>query len=197
MNAAALRKLAEMGLSISQIIEVVEADESKPERSANAERQARFRAKKAAQNVTSNVTDNVISNVTDRNEITPLACVRDNPLRLVPSGKKDTQEAKASFVARSRKSCPVEWLPNAASLAVADAEGFTSGELERELSRFRDYDFARAHADWDKTFKNWLRTARDRKPKNEQSPKFTARQANLARAFDAADSVIGFLAKDG
>ena len=59
MNAAALRAMAEAGLTLEQIIGIVEASESGPEaRSAAAVRQARYRARKA-QSVTRDVTCDV------------------------------------------------------------------------------------------------------------------------------------------
>lgn len=84
LSADAIRLLASKGLSVEDIAQVAEANEDGPKRSANAERQARYRARKSGQNVTSNVTrnadENVTSNVTERNNVTPLACATENNL---------------------------------------------------------------------------------------------------------------------
>lgn len=76
MSALVLKKMRDMGLSLDQAIELFEAMEEisgKP-RSKNAERQARFRARKAERNaddVTNNVTCNAESNVTEQKEVSP------------------------------------------------------------------------------------------------------------------------------
>ncbi len=84
LSADAIRLLASKGLSVEDIAQVAEANEDGPKRSANAERQARYRARKSGQTVTSNVTRNadesVTSNVTERNNVTPLACATENNL---------------------------------------------------------------------------------------------------------------------
>jgi hypothetical protein len=59
MNTAALKKMAEFGLTIEQAIEVLEAIGA-VERSSGAERQARYRQRRnAARNVTGDVTGDV------------------------------------------------------------------------------------------------------------------------------------------
>jgi hypothetical protein len=63
VTVEALKKMATMGLTLEQAIEIMEAMETKPARSANAERQARFRAKRR-ESVTGNVTCGVTDNVT-------------------------------------------------------------------------------------------------------------------------------------
>lgn len=88
---------------------------------------------------------------------------------------------------RASRRCPADWVPKPALVAFAETEGFSSGELERELSRFRDYEFGVAHTDWDATFRNWIRKSSDRKPKHGlEDPKYLARQANLERSAAAA-----------
>lgn len=65
-SAAILKKMAAMGLTIEQIVELAEAFEAeKPVKSKNAERQARYRERhRVTEGVTSNVTRDVTDNVT-------------------------------------------------------------------------------------------------------------------------------------
>ena len=60
LSVAMLRAMRDKGLSFDDAIELAELweTEEKPKRSSNAERQARFRAKRNASNVTDNVTSN-------------------------------------------------------------------------------------------------------------------------------------------
>lgn len=63
------------GDELMAIVRSIEADTAPKAKSANAERQARFRARNKAQSVTSNVTNNV----TEASLVTPLACVDSKP----------------------------------------------------------------------------------------------------------------------
>lgn len=108
-----------------------------------------------------------------------------------PSSGIDTREPKV----RPSKRCPDHWLPSHADLATAEAEGFAPGEIERELAKFRDHTFGTARKDWSATFRNWIRTAKDRKPRQHDpsapSPKLLAKQANLERAFAGFEAIAG------
>lgn len=80
--------------------------------------------------------------------------------------------------------CPADWTPTPADMAVGTDEGFSPGEIERELAKFREHEFRDPHSHWSPTFRKWLRTAAERKPRNGPAPrdaKFAARQDNLAR----------------
>lgn len=57
------------------------------------------------------------------------------------------------------KRCPDAWSPSLADLAVGAEEGFSPGEIERELAKIRDFEFVTARADWSAVFRNWLRRA--------------------------------------
>lgn len=59
------------GDELMAIVRSIEADTAPKAKSANAERQARFRARQKAESVTNNVT----SNVTETSQVTPLVCV--------------------------------------------------------------------------------------------------------------------------
>src|ERR1700748_1674717 len=48
---------------------------------------------------------------------------------------------------KGSRRCPNSWMPSDTDIAVAKREGFTPGEIERELSMIRDHEFRDAHAD--------------------------------------------------
>lgn len=82
--------------------------------------------------------------------------------------KEEPVEAASSAARAKRRSrmCPAEWVPSPADLAVGAGEGLTPGEMERELAKFRDYEFRTPHSQWSATFRTWLRNAAERKPAN-------------------------------
>lgn len=92
VTAETLRLLMEAGIEGDDLLRIVESIDSAPEkvRSANAERQARFRERKKAQGVTTNVTSNATRNVTD---VTPLARVEDNLQTKELAGQKESKKA--------------------------------------------------------------------------------------------------------
>jgi hypothetical protein len=80
-----------------------------------------------------------------------------------------TTVAKAPVVGRAKapkgrasRLCPEDWTPSQADLGVAQAEGFSEADAERELAKFRDHEFRTAHSSWSKTYRNWMRTAAER-----------------------------------
>lgn len=98
---------------------------------------------------------------------------------------------------RATRRCPESFSPSHADMAVAEGEGFTPGEIDRELAKIRDYQFSTAHSDWSAVFRNWIRKAADRKPKLvardgqlPTSPKLQAKQANMARALRGAEIAL-------
>lgn len=78
------------GDELMTIVRSIEADTAPKSRSANAERQARFRAKNKAESVTNNVT----RNVTETSQVTPLACVDDKLLTTQIEPVKKTTPAR-------------------------------------------------------------------------------------------------------
>ena len=147
LTAAAIRLLAEKGLSALDIADVAEA--MQPERSANAERQKRYRDNKR----------NVTRNVTPPNDI------YSNPPEHNPS------EAKASLAPRGKKPkaarLPDDWQPEPLTGETAGMVlAWQAGRLERELAKFRDYwrnatGRRAAKPDWQAAYRNWLRNADD------------------------------------
>ena len=111
-----------------------------------------------------------------------------------------TTVAKAPVVAARRaapkpkpsRRCPADWSPSEGDLAVAAGEGFSPGEIDRELAKIRDYQFRDGHTDWSAVFRGWIRRAaehpsrkalsRHERP-DQPSAKRLARDDNHARAF--------------
>lgn len=147
LTAAAIRLLADKGLTALDIADVAEA--MQPVRSANAERQQRYRDNKR----------NVTRNVTPPNDI------YSNPPELNPS------EAKASLAPRGKKQkagrLPDDWEPEPLTGETAGMVlVWQAGRLERELAKFRDYwrnatGRRAAKPDWQAAYRNWLRNADD------------------------------------
>lgn len=86
-------------------------------------------------------------------------------------------------------------------LAVGIGEGFTPGEIDREIAKMRDHQFHDARRDWDAVARNWLRTAAERLKRRDpddlpldfglSSAKHRAHEANLQRAFAAPSLAAG------
>jgi len=166
ITAAAVRLMAEKGLSAIDIAEIMEA--MAPTRTVNAERQARYRERRKEARNDSNVTRNV----------TPPNDIYSNPPELSPS------EAKASLApkGKTRKGTrlPDDWQPETLTGEIATAVcAWQPGMLERELARFRDYWTAKsgrtaAKQDWQAAWRNWLRNA------DEWTSNGTANRKNTA-----------------
>jgi uncharacterized protein YdaU (DUF1376 family) len=103
----------------------------------------------------------------------------------------DTTEANTSVVValppakqpRRSRVCPASFQPSPEDIQVGYSEGLTSGEIEREISKFRDFEFRDPHGDWSRTLRTWLRKAAERKAQNERprnDPKFTAYAERLS-----------------
>jgi hypothetical protein len=107
------------------------------------------------------------------------------------------KRTEAARKPRPSKRCPLDWMPSPADVAVAVAEGFSPGEIERELASIRDCEFAKPRTDWSATYRNWFRReaktkARHVRPANDH--KLTAKSDNLARGWAATDGAAAILA---
>lgn len=193
ITAAVIRKMAEKGLTASDIAELCEMmEDEKPTVSSGALRQRRYRERKAC-DVTSDVTRDV-TGVTETP--LPLAPPPQTPPPHTPTPPDTTTRAKG----RPMRRCPEGWEPSDITHGKLISEGFTAGDLERALTRMRDHEFKTARTDWDATFRNWVRGDADRKPPTRiNTPnvlptpdhKRLAREANLARAFAGSEMAAG------
>jgi hypothetical protein len=103
MTAALLRKMADMGLTLEQAIELMETMEagaSPSPRSANAERQARFRAKRS-ESVTDNVTSNATSDAPLPSPTPPSNTKNPTPFTPLKGGVSPSRSDPASCQALS------------------------------------------------------------------------------------------------
>ncbi len=158
--AVAIRKMAELGLTASDIADLCELIETKPQRTPNAERQARFRARHNG--VTSNVTDNAL---------------REPPIEEIIPQKPS--EAKASSGVTSQRNgtrLAENWEPSEEDVAVATGLGLTTEEISREALGFRNYWTSRSRdarkLSWPKTWHNRCLDLSRRK--REQGPRLVA-----------------------
>lgn len=157
-----------------------------PAKTAGAVRQQRLRDKRSAESVTRDVTRDVT-------EVSPTPPSPSEPKG--SSGKVyTTREAKKS------RRVPESWHPTEADLQVGADEGFSPGEIARELAKIRDYEFQTPRSDWSACFRGWLRKAAERRPNLQAvsrsderthpapSAKYLAKQANYQRAFAGAEA---------
>lgn len=163
-----MRQLVAKGMSWEDAAEMAEQFEvslaeavaaALPKRSASAERQAAYRARRNAEHndehnaVTDTVTDSV-----DNIPLSPALSPQ------TPQTHPHTREVSTTRGKRGSRRVFGEWLPSAKTLEALESEGFSSGDLERALTRMRDHEFKTPRTDWDATFRNWVRADADRKP---------------------------------
>lgn len=197
MSIAALRKMEALGLSLADAIEVLEAIETAPPRSSGAERQARYRARKAG--VTSDVTGDVTSDghcdVTVQPEIgTPFSqeIIPPSPPKggSSPAGGPLPEKPKRGRVAKPRFA-PDDFAPSPAHIAKVEQRGLSPGDFDRALSRFRNHEFRHPPTDWSRAFHKWLD---GEKPSNDRPDKLQSKLDNLDRGFRAAERASEFVA---
>jgi hypothetical protein len=165
-NAAALRLMANKGLTALDIAEIAEAAETG--RSSGAERQARYRARKRAGDVTSDVTSDGHPAPNERDNLTPTRKEKPKPIGLVKKTERGSR-------------LPEDWEPKPLTGRAAEmVAAWQPGQLERELAKFKNYWPAKgsnaARTDWQRTWVNWLIAADERKPRliHERSSNPTA-----------------------
>jgi len=86
---------------------------------------------------------------------------------------------------------PDGWCPSAADRSVGMGEGLNAEQIDRELVKFREWEFKDPKTDPSLAFRRWLRTAAEQT--NDRHPtvshKLQANRDNLARAFAGAQVV--------
>jgi hypothetical protein len=89
---------------------------------------------------------------------------------------------------------PKEWEPNGRDLSFATRTLGGLLAVEDELAKFRDHWAAKPGAggrklDWDATWRNWVRTAKDRQRGPPRTPSFIELENELrkAHAYDRPD----------
>lgn len=198
MSAALLKKMRDMGLTMEQAIELMEAWEAGsakpvPELSKGALRTRKWRQKQGERHGDVTVTHHGdVSLTCEGAQVnSPSSSLRSED---IPPEKPSVSTPKGGEKRGSR--LPEGFNPD---LAVAEALGLTLADAAVQADKFLDYWRAVPGAkgrklDWPATWRNWCRTAADnlsrRAPHGQPShhdAKFDARQANLARHERGAD----------
>lgn len=175
LNAAALRLMAEKGLTLSDVAEIVAANESKSDTTA-AERQRRCRANKKAMS---------------HRDVT-----RDHPIEYNHTPSNNPIEANASIAPRGRKPktshrLPDDWQPEPLTGETAQmVSAWEPGRIEREIAKFRDYWKAASGRtaskdDWQAALRYWLRNA-DERGKNGTANRTSFENGTPRDGFTAA-----------
>lgn len=208
LSPAAIRRLAELGVSALDIADIAELNAPPVDVVAEKRRAFDRERKQAKRNSTGHSTGQPDDHSTGiPPETAALACVGDNN----PSteGHCSTSEANASAVSagkvpkqRGSRHCPESWRPSEADLASVAELNFTAGELERELAKFRDHQFRDAHTNWGAALRNWLRRARERQPQtviplDDHRPHYPARPSPKLERLAAIDAAMRAAVRPG
>lgn len=158
--------LAAKGLTIGEVIEFAKMGSA---RSANAERQARYRERQKEASAADNVTRNVTRNATDDNSPALSLPPNDNN-----SNPPTHTHPETNTRARKGTRLPDDWQPEPLTgKALAMTNAWPSGQIERELAKFRNHWTSKpgkdaCKLDWQKTWANWLINADERIPRNDR-----------------------------
>lgn len=201
MSAALLRKMHEMGLTMEQAIELMEAWEgvakAVPELSAGALRTRKWRQKQAEHHGDVTVTRHGDDPLSPKNLSDPSSTSELDQTPIPPK----TPLTGVKKVPATGSRLPDGWEPDDAGWAYAAQTLGPDIAPQNELDRFRDYWRAVPGAkgrklDWPATWRNWCRTTAERLPTPRKAherpyanPKSIARDANMARAAGAAHRV--------
>lgn len=204
--SAVVEALFESGASKEMIVAAVRAYEAAmpapppaetPEERARRkarERQARYDEKKRQK------PSETVRKASEPSELT----LSDDPSPSLPPSPRTPQPpthppVEKTTRTRAAKRAPEDWAPSAKTLTTLEAEGYSPGQIERELTMIRDHTFATARSDWDASFRNWVRkkppTNKPAKPNglfdDRPDPRSTQRTDRLDRmlagALDAVD----------
>ena len=182
LNAATIELLLAKGLSGDDLLAVARAMEQRKPDPTNAARQARHREKNNAVTVT-------------RYETTETAPPPLPPLKVSPYPFKITPPIPPTPTndLRRAKRLSDEWMPaEPTGKAVAMIDRWQSGELERELAKFRNYWIGKAgkdacKTDWQRTWINWLISADERKSNGQQHHSNLGRGAQTFARLNLSD----------
>lgn len=148
LNAAALRLMAEKGLTLSDVAEIVAANEAKADTTA-AERQRRCRANKKGMSHRDVTRDPPIDN-----NHTPTTLPIEPNGSIAPKGRKTKTNR-----------LPDDWQPEPLTAETAAmVQVWQPGRMERELSKFKDYwksasGRKASKQDWQAAWRFWLKNS--------------------------------------
>lgn len=153
LNAAALRLMAEKGLTLSDVAEIVAANEAKADTTA-AERQRRCRENKRNGHMSHR---DVTRDPPIDNNHTPVTLPIEPNGSIAPKGRKP----------KSNRRLPDDWQPEPLTAETATMiQLWQPGRLERELAKFKDYwksasGRKASKDDWQAAWRFWLRNSED------------------------------------
>jgi hypothetical protein len=205
ISAATLKLLMDAGVTGDALVTVVaaiEADHAKPGRSSAAERQARYRARKAAgvgDETDDNVTCDVTPSVTDvtlkeRSPTPPKEKQTNHSLPSVSNAEvaKETEAARSSKRANGRgHRLPADWALSDDDREFA-ATVLPAQRVRSEADKFRDYWHAAngppsVKRDWSAAWRNWCRKAA------ENNGRWNGQDRQRGNVIDAADRLVDFV----
>jgi hypothetical protein len=166
MNAAAIRLLAQKGLSALDIADVAEALESTRTDTTADKRRAWDRDRKRQKRENER---ELSGGKSGGNPPDPSPNERDI---LTPTHEKPKPSGLVKNCGKGVR-LSADWEPRPLSGKAAQmVAAWHPGELERELAKFKNYWLAKganaARTDWQRTWVNWLINADERKPHNGQ-----------------------------
>lgn len=108
--------------------------------------------------------------------------------------KEDTSDEVSKKRRGSRLS--EDWTPSQADIEFAHQHGLNSQSIQREADSFRDYWTSKPGAsavklDWAATWRNWIRSAKGRPPRDPPKPSKTAYQQHQTAVDKALDEYLG------
>ncbi len=187
--AVAVRHLMAAGVTGEALVAAIAAMEAESPatdtRSTGAKRQQRYRERVAERNEASqSVTSDVI--------VTPSPFpAPPNENNLTPPTHTPGKQSRTRKGTRISESWQPEALDAETELMV---RRWPNGSIEREMAKFRDFWAAKAGAggtklDWQATWRNWLRSADERIPRNGSGQRFGNTHSG-SRAIDAGHGFI-------
>jgi hypothetical protein len=169
-NAAALRLMANKGLTALDIAEIAEA--------AETGRSSGDRERKREQRELERLSGGQSGGMSARIPPDPAPNERDN---LTPTRKEKPKPIGLVKKTERGSRLPEDWEPKPLTGRAAEmVAAWQPGQLERELAKFKNYWPAKgsnaARTDWQRTWVNWLIAADERKPRliHERSSNPTA-----------------------
>lgn len=166
LSVAALRELVSFGLTAEQILRVAEAQESSPVRSASAERQRRYRNRKA-QSVTCDVTGDATCDVTAGEPLSPTPPIPNTPFTPLKGGVSPASQDQSLGEPKNNKRKPSRSIPEnfpttdlIARQQDAAREAGADCDMAYQAERFRSWALSKdaRYSDWSQAWLNWTRT---------------------------------------
>ena len=145
----------------------------------NAERQRRFRQRKAVENKQKSETKESVT------------ALRNGCNDRVEESREDKKELSNDSSKKAKRGSRLaeNWVATPGNISFAQGEGLTFEEAHREAFKFRDYWLSipgqkGVKLDWDRTWQNWIRRAAERKAGHGKSR--AGEGSDFSNAFDVS-----------